>query len=124
MQQEFLLTAILSLSVMALFLGTALVGIRKHHRAYLTAEQIEHRVQRAMDRLDAQLMTDLLTQAEYDCEVSTLDKWAQQQYDRAARANLRDGPWAMVLNKLRNLFRRRLIPGEVQRLEQRSHTRL
>ena len=90
----------------------------------MTAEQIEHRVQRAMDRLDAQLMTDLLTQAEYDCEVSTLDKWAQQQYDRAARANLRDGPWAMVLNKLRNLFRRRPIPGEVQRLEQRSHTRL
>ena len=28
------------------------------------------------------------------------------------------------LNKLRNRFRRRFTPGEVQRLEQRSHTRL
>ena len=28
------------------------------------------------------------------------------------------------LNKLRNRFRRRFTPGEVQRFEQRSHTRL
>jgi hypothetical protein len=28
------------------------------------------------------------------------------------------------LTKLRNRFRRRFTPGEVQRLEQRSHTRL
>ncbi len=37
---------------------------------------------------------------------------------------LRDRPSLSTLNKLRNRFRRRLTPGEVQRLEQRSRTRL
>ena len=37
---------------------------------------------------------------------------------------LRDRPSLTALNKLRNRFRRRLSPGEVQRLEQRSRTRL
>jgi hypothetical protein len=45
----------------------------------MTEDQIERQVERAMDRLDAQLLSGKLTQAEYDREVSTLDKWAQQQ---------------------------------------------
>ena len=36
----------------------------------------------------------------------------------------RDRPLPTALNKLRNRFRRRFTSGEVQRLEQRSHTRL
>jgi hypothetical protein len=36
----------------------------------------------------------------------------------------RDRPLPTALNKLRNRFRRRFTPGEVQRLGQRSHTRL
>ncbi len=48
---------------------------------YLTTEQIERRAERAMDRLDRGLMTGIMTQAEYDREVSILDKWAQAQYD-------------------------------------------
>ena len=39
-------------------------------------------------------------------------------------ALLRDRPSLTALTKLRNRFRRRFTPGEVQRLEQRSHTRL
>jgi hypothetical protein len=45
----------------------------------LTAEQIERRAERAMDRLDRALMTGIITQAEYDREVSIADKWAQIQ---------------------------------------------
>jgi hypothetical protein len=50
----------------------------------LTEDQIERRVERAMDALDARLMAGSLTQAEYDHEVMILDKWASQQYRRAA----------------------------------------
>ena len=37
---------------------------------------------------------------------------------------LRDRPSLTPLNKLRNRFRRKLTPGEIRRLEQRSRTRL
>ena len=37
---------------------------------------------------------------------------------------LRDRPSLTALSKLRNRFRPRFTPGEVQRLEQRSHKRL
>jgi hypothetical protein len=48
--------------------------------------QIELRVERATDRLDLRLMNGSLSQAEYDREISILDKWAQQQYDAASTA--------------------------------------
>lgn len=47
----------------------------------LTDNQIESRVERAINALDARLMKNELTQEEYDEEVSIVDKWAQQQYD-------------------------------------------
>lgn len=47
----------------------------------LSQEQIERKVERSMNSLDARLMAGKLSQAEYDREVSILDKWAQQQYD-------------------------------------------
>jgi hypothetical protein len=46
----------------------------------MTEDKIERRVERAMDRLDARLMSGRLSQAEYDREVVILDKWASQQY--------------------------------------------
>lgn len=51
----------------------------------MTEEQIERAVERAMDQLDRALMRGLLTQPEYNREVSLLDKWAQSQYDREQR---------------------------------------
>ena len=41
---------------------------------------IERAAERAMDRLDRRLRMGTLTQREYDIEVGTLDKWAQQRY--------------------------------------------
>ena len=54
----------------------------------MDAEQIELKVERAMDRLDKRFMSDAntMTQAEYDHEVVIIDKWAQQQYDAIASA--------------------------------------
>jgi hypothetical protein len=52
----------------------------------MTEDQIERRVERAMDRLDAKLMSGRLSQAEYDHEVVILDKWALQQHSVYTRA--------------------------------------
>ena len=46
----------------------------------MTENQIELLVERAIDKLDKQLMQGKITQAEYDYEVSIIDKWAEQQY--------------------------------------------
>lgn len=46
----------------------------------LTAEQIERKVERAFDSLDARLMNGSLTQAEYDREAKEINKWAEKQY--------------------------------------------
>jgi hypothetical protein len=45
----------------------------------MTEDQIERRVERAMDRLDARLMSGRLSQVEYDRAIVALDKWASQQ---------------------------------------------
>ena len=42
--------------------------------------EIEIRVERKIDSLDRAFMAGKLTQAEYDREVSIVDKWAGQQY--------------------------------------------
>jgi hypothetical protein len=47
----------------------------------LTEQEIELKAGRAMDRLDARLMSGRLSQSDYNREVSTLDKWLQAQYD-------------------------------------------
>jgi hypothetical protein len=43
----------------------------------MTEDQIERRVERMMDALDAQLMSGALTQGEYDSNVRDLDAWAE-----------------------------------------------
>ncbi len=59
----------------------------------MTEDQIERKVERAMDRLDARFMSGRLSQAEYDREVVILDKWASQQaryIDGIIAANVRE----------------------------------
>jgi hypothetical protein len=51
----------------------------------LTEQEIELKAERAMDRLDARLMSGRLSQSDYNREVSTLDKWLQAQYDAIDR---------------------------------------
>jgi hypothetical protein len=46
----------------------------------MTEDQIERYVERAMDRLDAQLMSGKLTQTAYDFEVKRLDDWSKRQW--------------------------------------------
>jgi len=46
----------------------------------MTEHQIEILVERAIDKLDAQLMQSKITQSEYDYECFILDKWAEQEY--------------------------------------------
>lgn len=45
----------------------------------LTEDQIEHHVERAMNRLDRQFLAGTISQQEYDREVLILDRWAYQQ---------------------------------------------
>jgi hypothetical protein len=49
----------------------------------LTEEQIEHRVEVAIDRLDRHLLTNQITQEQYDRDIVAIDKWASQQYEHA-----------------------------------------
>lgn len=49
-------------------------------RRMMTEAEIEYRVERVMDDLDANLMMNSITQEEYDREVVRLDQWASQQY--------------------------------------------
>jgi len=47
----------------------------------LTESQIERKVELAIDRLDRHLLSNQITQVQYDRDIVSIDKWAQQQYD-------------------------------------------
>ncbi len=47
----------------------------------LTESQIEHKVEVAIDRLDRHLLSNQITQAQYDRDIVAIDKWASQQYE-------------------------------------------
>lgn len=49
----------------------------------LTESQIEQRVEWAVDRLDRHLLTNQITQEQYDRDIVAIDKWASQQYEYA-----------------------------------------
>lgn len=53
----------------------------------LTESQIEMRVEWAIDRLDRHLLTNQITQEQYDRDIVAIDKWASQQYEHAKAAN-------------------------------------
>ncbi|GEM_PF-5904098 len=46
----------------------------------LTEEQIERMVERQIDRLDRHLLSNQITQEQYDRDIVALDKWSSQQY--------------------------------------------
>ena len=47
---------------------------------YLTEDQIERAVEREMNMLDRLLMSNAMTQKQYDQEVKDLDYWAKEEY--------------------------------------------
>jgi len=47
----------------------------------LTEDQIERKVSCAIDRLDRHLLSNQITQDQYDRDIVSIDKWASQQYD-------------------------------------------
>jgi len=60
----------------------------------LTEEQIERRVERMIDRVDARLMNGSLTQEAYDVAIEFVNEWAEREY----RFRLREKAptiWAM-----------------------------
>lgn len=51
-------------------------------RNRLTEAEIEYQVEKMIDELDFNLTSNSITQEEYDREVSRIDQWASQQYQR------------------------------------------
>ena len=49
----------------------------------LTEDQIERKVESAIDRLDRHLLTNQITQEQYDRDIVAIDKWAEQQYQHS-----------------------------------------
>jgi hypothetical protein len=49
----------------------------------LTESQIEYKVEKAIDRLDRHFMSNQITQAQYDRDMVSIDKWAEQQYQHS-----------------------------------------
>jgi hypothetical protein len=47
----------------------------------LTEDQIETRVERAIDRLDRHLLSNQITPEQYDKDIVSIDTWALQQYE-------------------------------------------
>jgi hypothetical protein len=49
----------------------------------LTEDQIERKVELAIDRLDRHLLSNQITQEQYDRDIVSIDKWAEQQYQHS-----------------------------------------
>ena len=49
----------------------------------LTEQQIERKVESAIDRLDRHLLSNQITQEQYDRDIVSIDKWAEQQYQHS-----------------------------------------
>ena len=49
----------------------------------LTEQQIERKVELAIDRLDRHLLSNQITQEQYDRDIGSIDKWAEQQYQHS-----------------------------------------
>ena len=49
----------------------------------LTEDQIERKVESAIDRLDRHLLTNQINQEQYDRDIVAIDKWAEQQYQHS-----------------------------------------
>lgn len=56
------------------------------HYETLTENQIENRVERAINSLDKRLMSNQITQEQYDMDIVRIDTWANQQYEHLKNA--------------------------------------
>lgn len=59
----------------------------------MTSDQIERKVERLIDALDARFMSDnnTMTQEQYNAKVKEIDDWATMEYRRADdRSNFRE----------------------------------
>ncbi len=57
----------------------------------MTEDQIERKVERAIDVLDRLFLAGKVSQEAYDAEIVAWDKWADQQYRHAKTiASIRD----------------------------------
>jgi len=54
----------------------------------LTEQQIERKVELAIDRLDRLLLSNQITQEQYDRDLLSLDKWAEQEYQHSKLAGV------------------------------------
>lgn len=54
--------------------------VTKANNQYLTEDQIERAVEREMNMLDRLLMSNAMTQKQYNQEVKDLDHWAKEKY--------------------------------------------
>ena len=52
----------------------------------MTEEQIERIVERTIDRLDRHLLSNQITQDQYDRDIALADAWAREQYALARQA--------------------------------------
>ena len=52
----------------------------------MTEDQIERRVELAIDRLDRHLLSNQITQEQYDRDIVALDKWASQELEASKNA--------------------------------------
>lgn len=56
------------------------ITAKREQMETLTENQIERRVELAIDRLDRHLLSNQITQEQYDRDIAAIDKWAAQQY--------------------------------------------
>jgi hypothetical protein len=49
----------------------------------LSEDQIERKVSAQIDRLDRHLLSNQITQEQYDRDIMALDTWAAQQYEHS-----------------------------------------
>ena len=61
----------------------------------MTENEIERRVQVAIDGLDRHLLTNQINQEQYDRNIVAIDKWASQQY-----RELESAPFTAAMRRL------------------------
>jgi len=56
------------------------------HYDILTENYIETSVERVIDRLDKKLLTNQITQEQYDKDIAHINKWSARQYEHLKNA--------------------------------------
>lgn len=62
--------------------GNSFAGMLRNFCTDMTEHEIELKVERMVDRLDARFMRGDMTQAEYDAKMREINQWAEEEYAR------------------------------------------